>query len=64
MPLTFVINQNVNLSAISGPHFSITSSTLQWLAQSRTRAGVVPKTCQVFVRFTPTRPGLRSAPVN
>ena len=62
MPLTFVINQNVNLSATSGPDFSITSNTCNG-ALSPAPAGAIPNTCQVFIRFTPTRPGLRSAPV-
>src|SRR5258707_2704277 len=62
MPLTFVINQNVNLSATSGPDFSITSNTCSG-ALSPAPAGAIPNTCQVFIRFTPTRPGLRSAPV-
>jgi hypothetical protein len=62
MPLTFVVNQNVNLSATSGPDFSITSNTCSGTL-SPAPAGAIPNTCQVFVRFTPTRPGLRSAPV-
>jgi hypothetical protein len=62
MPLTFVINQNVNLSATSGPDFSITSNTCSGTL-SPAPAGAIPNTCQVFIRFTPTRPGLRSAPV-
>jgi hypothetical protein len=62
MPLTFVINQSVNLSAASGPDFSITSNTCSGVL-SPAAAGSVPNTCQVFVRFTPTRPGIRSAPV-
>src|SRR5712664_3848023 len=62
MPLTFVINQNVNLSAASGPDFSITSNTCNG-ALSPAPAGAIPNTCQVFIRFTPTRPGLRSAPI-
>ncbi len=62
MPLTFAVNQNVNLSAVSGPDFSITSNTCSG-ALSPASPGAVPNTCQVFVRFTPTRPGLRSAPV-
>jgi len=36
MPLTFLINQNVNLSVTSGPDFSITSNNMQWLTQSCT----------------------------
>jgi sugar lactone lactonase YvrE len=62
MPLTFVINQSVNLTATSGPDFSITSNTCTG-ALSPAAAGAVPNTCQVFIRFTPTRPGLRGAPV-
>ncbi|HWW98006.1 MAG TPA: MBG domain-containing protein [Edaphobacter sp.] len=62
MPLTFVVNQNVNLSATSGPDFTITSNTCSG-ALSPAPAGGIPNTCQVFLRFTPTRPGLRSAPV-
>jgi sugar lactone lactonase YvrE len=62
MPLTFVINQNVNLSATSGPDFSITSNTCNGTL-TPAPAGEIPTTCQVFIRFTPTRPGLRSAPV-
>ena len=62
MPLTFVINQTVNLSASSGPDFSITSNTcLGPLVPAP--ASSIPNTCQVFVRFNPTRPGLRSSPV-
>jgi len=61
-PLTFVINQSVNLSVTSGPDFSITSNTCAG-PLSPAAAGAVPNTCQVFIRFTPTRPGLRSAPV-
>jgi hypothetical protein len=62
MPLTFVINQDVNLSVSSGPDFSITSNTCTG-SLSSAPSGAVPNTCQVFVRFTPTRPGLRSAPI-
>jgi hypothetical protein len=62
MPLTFAINQSVNLSATAGPDFSITSNSCSG-ALSPAAAGSIPNTCQVFVRFTPTRPGLRGAPV-
>jgi sugar lactone lactonase YvrE len=62
MPLTFVVNQNVNLSATSGPDFTITNNTCSGVL-SPAPAGAIPNTCQVFIRFTPTRPGLRSAPV-
>ena len=63
MPLTFVVNQSVNLSVTSGPDFSITSNTCSG-ALSPAAPSSAPNTCQVFVRFTPTRPGLRSAPVS
>jgi len=62
MPITFIVNQNVNLSVSSGLDFSITSNTCSGLL-SPASPGSIPNTCQVFVRFTPTRPGLRSAPV-
>ncbi len=57
MPLTFVINQNVNLSATSGPDFSITSNTCSGTL-SPAPVGAISTTCQVFIRFTPTRPQL------
>jgi hypothetical protein len=63
MPLTFVVNQSVNLSATTGPDFSITSNTCSGSLSPAAPASA-PNTCQVFVRFTPTRPGLRSAPVS
>ena len=62
MPLTFAVNQSVNLSAGSGPDFSITSNTCSGTLNPAPM-GAVPNTCQVFVRFTPTRPGLRSTPI-
>ncbi len=62
IPLTFVVNQTVNLSASSGPDFSITSNTCSG-SLSPAPVGSIPNTCQVFLRATPTRPGLRSAPV-
>ena len=64
MPLTFVVNQSVNLSATSSPDFSITSNTCSGALSPATPGSAPPNTCQVFVRFTPTRPGLRSAPVS
>ncbi len=33
-------------------------------ALSPATPGAIPNTCQVFVRFTPTRPGLRRAPIS
>src|ERR1700678_2346994 len=63
MPLTFAINQSVNLTATSGPDFSITSNTCIGLL-SPSPPGAIPNTCQVFVHFTPTRPGLRRAPIS
>ncbi|MGH9598179.1 MAG: hypothetical protein ACRD3K_15410, partial [Edaphobacter sp.] len=61
MPLTFAINRSVDLTATAGPDFSITSNTCTG-ALTPAAAGAAPNTCQVFIRFTPTRPGLRSAP--
>jgi sugar lactone lactonase YvrE len=62
MPITFVVNQNVNLSVASGTDFSITSNTCSGTLNAAP-AGTVPNTCQVFIRFAPTRPGLRSTSV-
>ncbi len=62
MPVTFVINQNVNLSASAGPDFTISNNTCTGVLSPAT-AGLPPNTCQVFVRFTPSRPGLRRAPI-
>ncbi len=52
MPLTFAINQSVNLTASSGTDFTITSNTCSG-ALSPASPGAVPNTCQVFVRFAP-----------
>src|ERR1700733_3733590 len=62
MPLTFLVNQAVNLSASSGTDFSITSNTCSG-SLSPAAPGATPTTCQVFVRFTPARPGQRSAAI-
>jgi sugar lactone lactonase YvrE len=62
MPITLIINQNVNLSVFSGTDFSITSNTCSGTLNAAP-AGTVPNTCQVFLRFAPTRPGLRSTSV-
>jgi len=62
MPLTFVINQNVNLSASASSDFTISSNSCAGPLSPAT-AGSPPNTCQVSVRFTPTRPGLRRAPI-
>jgi hypothetical protein len=59
-PLTFTINQNVNLSFSLGPDYTATSTTCGG-ALSVAPSGSVPNTCQVFVRFTPTRPGPRNS---
>ncbi len=61
MPLTFLVNQAVNLSASAGSDFSITSNTCS--GSLTPASGATPTTCQVFVRFTPTRPGQRSASI-
>jgi hypothetical protein len=57
LPITFEVNQNVNLSAVIGANFAITSSTC---AGNLTAAalGATPLTCQVFVSFNPTKPGV------
>jgi len=57
-PVTFVINQASNLSVNVGPDYLITSDTCLG-AQTAAIAGALPNTCQVFVRFGPTRPGIR-----
>jgi sugar lactone lactonase YvrE len=62
LPITFAINQNVNLSTIIGTDFKITSSTCLG-SLSVAAPGVPPLTCQVFVSFNPTKPGVRSAPL-
>jgi sugar lactone lactonase YvrE len=56
-PITFVINQSVNLSAAVGTDYSITSNT----CSGSLSAGTPANTCQVSVTFTPTRPGVRNA---
>jgi sugar lactone lactonase YvrE len=58
-PITFVINQAVNLSASVGTDYSITSST----CNGALNAGTPPNVCQVFVTFTPSRPGVRNGPL-
>lgn len=62
LPITFAINQNVNLSATIGTDYKITSSTCVG-SLSAAAPGVPPLTCQVFVSFNPTKPGVRSAPL-
>jgi sugar lactone lactonase YvrE len=62
LPITFAINQNVNLSATIGIDYKITSSTCVG-SLSAAAPGVPPLTCQVFVSFNPTKPGVRSAPL-
>ena len=57
-PITFVINQPVNLTASTGTDYSITSTTCTG-SLTPAASGAPPNTCQVFVRFTPTRPGTR-----
>lgn len=59
-PITFAINQSVNLSLALNPDFTITSNTCNG-SQSPASAGNAPTTCQAIVSFTPTRAGLRSA---
>jgi hypothetical protein len=60
LPITFAINQNVNLVAATGGEFRVTSSTCTG-ALTAAAPGAPPVTCQVFVSFNPTKPGVRSA---
>jgi hypothetical protein len=62
LPITFAISQNVNLTAIVGADFKITSNTCTG-PLTATAPGTPPFTCQVFVSFNPTKPGVRSAPL-
>ena len=61
-PITFVVNQHVNLSYTLGADYSATSSSCVG-ALTPAPSGAPPVTCQVFVRFTPTRPGVRNSPL-
>ncbi len=58
-PITFVISQSVNLAAAVGTDYSITSNT----CSGSLSVGDPANTCQVSVTFTPTRPGVRNAPL-
>jgi Bacterial Ig-like domain (group 3)/MBG domain (YGX type)/NHL repeat len=60
LPVTFAINQAVNLSISASSDFTITSTTCTG-AMSAAAAGSAPNTCQVFGYFAPGRPGLRRA---
>jgi hypothetical protein len=62
LPVTFAVNQKVNLTVTSGPDFNITTNSCSGILTPST-PGTPPVTCQVFVRFTPTLLGLRSAPI-
>ena len=62
LPITFVVNQKVNLTVTSGPDFNITTNSCSGIL-TPSAPGTPPVTCQVFVRFTPTLLGLRSAPI-
>ncbi|MBB5319111.1 MBG domain-containing protein [Tunturibacter empetritectus] len=62
LPVTFAVNQKVNLTVTSGPDFNITTNTCTGVL-TPAAPGAPPVTCQVFVRFTPTLLGLRSAPI-
>ena len=62
MPISFAVNQPVNLNVSTGPDFYVLSNSCSGnLAPSG--AGAPSTVCQVFVRFTPTRPGIRSTPL-
>ena len=58
-PLTFVIDHSVDLAAAVGTDYSIRSNT----CSGGLSAGDPANTCQVSVTFTPTRPGVRNAPL-
>ena len=62
LPITFAVNGNVNLSVGPMSDFNIISSGCAGV-MSTAQAGASPTTCQVFVRFMPLRPGLRSSPL-
>ncbi|WP_158943759.1 MBG domain-containing protein [Granulicella sp. S190] len=62
LPVTFVVNQRVNLIASSGPDFNITTNTCNGIINPAA-SGAPPVTCQVFILFTPAQLGLRSAPI-
>jgi sugar lactone lactonase YvrE len=62
LPITFLVNQNVNLSATIGTDFKITSNTCLG-SLTATASNSSPVTCQVFISFTPTRPGIRETPL-
>jgi hypothetical protein len=55
--VTIGINQPVNLSTSTGPDFSISSNT----CSGPFTPAIQPTTCQVIVRFTPSRPGARTS---
>src|SRR6202048_138461 len=60
LPVTVVVNQAVNPPAAAAGDYSVTSDTCSG-SLSPAAPGAAPNTCQIFVRFTPTRPGLRRA---
>ncbi len=60
--VTVLINQPVNLAVASATDYTIASTTCFGTLAPAAKAAQ-PTTCQVFLRFTPTRPGLRSAPL-
>jgi hypothetical protein len=57
LPITFEINQSVNLTTAIGADFKITSTTCAGNLASASSGP--PTTCQVFVSFNPTKPGVR-----
>ncbi len=61
-PITFIINQPVNLTAFTSTDYNITSTTCTG-SLTPAASGAPPNTCQVFVRFIPTRPGARRSPL-
>jgi sugar lactone lactonase YvrE len=58
--VTFSINRTVNLSATAGPDYSIAGNTCSG-ALAAGVPGAPPNTCQVMLKFTPSRPGARNS---
>jgi sugar lactone lactonase YvrE len=62
-PITYAINNaSVNLTVTPGTDYTISSNTCTGKL-SAAAAGSVPTTCQVFLVFAPSRPGVRNSPL-
>ncbi|WP_176441791.1 MBG domain-containing protein [Granulicella rosea] len=55
--VTFLVNTTSNLSATVGPDYTIVNNTCSGAIAASTTS--TPTSCQVFVSFTPTKPGQR-----